>query len=237
MPNQYFNFKQFTVNQDKTAMKVGTDGVLLGAWTNTENAKTILDIGTGTGLIALMLAQKSNANIVAVEKNVNAYNQAVENINKSKWKNRIEVINSSFQDFSENYNLKFDLVVSNPPFFTNSLKNSCINKTEARHNDSLPYNDLVKGVNKLSHSETAFHIILPFDQKDDFIDLCRVNQFYCNKITFVKPNPEKNIKRILMTFSKNDLDCIQETIVIENKQRHDFTDEYKKLTGDYYLLF
>ena len=121
MPNDYFKFKQFTIHQDKCAMKVGTDGVLLGAWAECANAKGILDIGTGTGLIALMIAQRSNAKIDAVEIDETASKQAKENIKKSLWNDRIEILNISFQDFSKSTNEKYDLIVSNPPYFQNSL--------------------------------------------------------------------------------------------------------------------
>jgi len=235
MAKTEFKFKQFTINQDKTAMKVGTDGVLLGAWTNCETVNTILDIGTGTGLIALMLAQKSDAKIYAIEKNTDAYKQAVENINNSAWKHKFEIINQSFQDYYKNNEIKFDLIVSNPPFFSNSLKNNNKNKAEARHNDFLPFEELVCGVEKLSHHTTIFSVILPFEDKEYFINLCSNNQLFCNKITNVKPNSEKNAKRILMQFSKTQQIFVEDILTIENHQRHSYTNEYINLTKEYYL--
>jgi len=237
MSNQYFKFKQFTINQDKTAMKVGTDGVLLGAWTDCNSVKSILDIGTGTGLIALMLAQKSDAKIVAIEKNQDAYKQAFENVENSKWKDRISIIFSDFSDFAKQSNEKFDLIVSNPPYFVNSLKNPNKNKTEARHNDSLPYETLIEGINLISHSKTIFNLIIPAEQKEKLIQISNDFDFHCNKITYVKPNIEKLPKRVLMSFSKNKTDIFENSFAIETTERHCYTEEYKKLTKDYYLAF
>ncbi|HYX05427.1 MAG TPA: methyltransferase, partial [Bacteroidales bacterium] len=135
MSQSGFRFKQFTIIQDKTAMKVGTDGVLLGAWTRPEKAASILDIGTGTGLIALMMAQKSKALITAVEIDKDAADQAQQNTENSPWHERIQVHQSSVQEFSANFGKKFDLIISNPPYFHQSFKNPGIKRSLARHND------------------------------------------------------------------------------------------------------
>ena len=136
-----FQFKQFAIQQDKTSMKVGTDGVLLGAWTNIENAKTILDIGAGTGLISLMIAQRSEKLVYALEIEENAYNQALENFKNSKWHNSLFLTHSSLQNYKTS--LKFDIIVSNPPFFNNSYKIQDSNRNLARHTDSLSFKELL----------------------------------------------------------------------------------------------
>lgn len=218
-------------------MKVGTDGVLLGAWTECKNYKSILDIGTGTGLIALMLAQKSNANITAIEKNIEAYNQAVENVSNSNWNNRISVIFDDFLDYVKKSSEIFDLIVSNPPFFVSSLKNPDKNKTEARHNENLPYDKLIEGISYLSHIETVFNIIIPIEQEKRIYQISEFYKFYCNRITYVKPNINKEAKRILISFSKEKKEIVRSSITIETNQRHQYTQEYKELTKDFYLLF
>lgn len=236
MPNNFFEFRQFTINQDKTAMKVGTDGVLLGAWTNAENAKTIIDIGTGTGLIALMLAQKNNnSKITAIEINENAYNQAKENIEKSKFQKNIEVIHSDFRNYAETENRKFDLIVSNPPFFINSLKNNCENKTQARHNENLPYIDLLKYADKLSHENSNLSLILPVEQKENLLKICEEYNFFCSRITYIKPNPVKSVKRVLMSFVKIKTQLTENELLIEKDKRHLYSDEFINLTKEFYL--
>jgi len=237
MSNSEFKFKQFTINQSQTAMKVGTDGVLLGAWTSCNSENLILDIGTGTGLIALMLAQKSNAKITAIDINKDAFEQAILNFENSIWKNNLECFNVSFQDYSKNCDLKYDLIVSNPPYFSNSLKNINKAKSEARHNDTLLFEELVLGVQKLSHKTTRFNVILPFTEKDFFTDLCLKNLMYCNKITTIKPNFDKPPNRILMQFSQTQLNLIEGILIIENNKRHCYTEDYINMTKDYYLKF
>ena len=150
MSQPFFQFKQFTVWHDKCAMKVGTDGVLLGAWTPVESSARILDIGTGTGLVALMLAQRCSASVIALEIDGKAAQQAAENITRSPWGSRIEVVCQDFRLYSnKNNSLKYDTIVSNPPYFTDSLKCPDSQRNTARHNDNLSYEELLKGVSNL----------------------------------------------------------------------------------------
>ncbi|MFW5831965.1 MAG: tRNA1(Val) (adenine(37)-N6)-methyltransferase, partial [Prolixibacteraceae bacterium] len=142
--NDYFQFKQFKIIQKKSAMRVGTDGVLLGAWTGISGARQILDVGTGTGLIAIMLAQRSNAKITGVEIEKNAAREAFTNALQSPWRERINILHASFQEFTAAAPGKFDLVVSNPPFFINDKRPADIHKSVARHHDRLLLHDLVK---------------------------------------------------------------------------------------------
>ncbi len=147
--NNYFQFKQFLIRQEKSAMRIGTDGVLLGAWTDTSHSENILDIGTGTGLIAIMLAQRSNAKITGVEIEVQAANEAIQNGENSPWPDRIDIVHSPFQKFAAETCDKFDTIVSNPPYFTNAVKNRQDEKSLARHNHLLPFNELLQGVSKI----------------------------------------------------------------------------------------
>ena len=164
MPNNHFSFKQFTIFQDKSSFKVGTDGVLLGAVGAVNGAKKILDIGTGTGLIAIMLAQRSEAGIVAIEPDEESYKQACDNVTLCPWSSRIDVENSDFQSYNPGKE-KFDLIVTNPPYFTNSLKNPDTRKSSARHNDSLTSVEILKGATKILEVDGKLQLILPMPKE------------------------------------------------------------------------
>ncbi|MBN1113628.1 MAG: methyltransferase [Bacteroidales bacterium] len=230
-----FRFKKFTINQDNCAMKVGTDGVLLGAWVNTNQTNQILDIGTGTGLISLMIAQRSNAKIDAIDIDYDAYNCACQNVEQSEWKERIKVFNKSLQDFSTDY--KYDLIVSNPPFFENSLKASCNKRTLARHTDSLPFNDFVNICINLLSENGRLAVILPVLQGESLIEKCQKQGLFLTRRTNIKPTPEKESKRILLEFGFIKADIENSTLVIESNGRHQYSEQYKSLTKDYYLAF
>lgn len=235
--NNYFQFKQFRVMQEKAAMKVNTDGVLLGAWANVAAAKTVLDIGTGTGIIALMLAQRSSAEITAIEIEKNAADEAAENCKRSKWHERISVRHCSFQQFVETAQTSFDLIVSNPPFFTNGVKNRDQNKSIARHNDRLPFDILIDGTIKLLSQKGRMALILPVDQAFQFSRIVTEKGLFYERLTEVKPNPLKPGNRCLMEFSKNPSDLIKDSLEIYRENGTEYSDQYKKLTCDFYLNF
>jgi len=229
-----FKFKQFTIWHDKTAMKVGTDGVLLGAWTQNNNPKKILDIGTGTGLIAIMIAQRIDAEITAIELDTDAYLQAKQNTRLCKWKNKISVKNISFQEFYQENKINFDLIVCNPPFFENSLKSPNKQRQLSRHTNWLPFEVLIEGVAQIISDKGIFSLILPVQSEEKFQNLCKEKSLFCTRKTVVKPNYSKKSKRILLEFSKNRIETKITTLVIE-KERHNYTNEYKKLTEEFYL--
>lgn len=232
--SENFKFKQFTIWHDKTAMKVGTDGVLLGAWTQNNNPENILDIGTGTGLIAIILAQKTTAKITAIDLDTDAYNQTKQNISLCKWKNKIIAENISFQDFYKKQKTKFDLIVCNPPFFENSLKSQNKQREIARHTNWLPFEELIEGVSQIISDKGIFSLILPVQSEEKFKNLCEQKSLFCSRKTLVKPNYNKNSKRSLLEFSKNKTKKATNILVIE-KERHIYTPEYKKLTDAFYL--
>ena len=228
-----FHFKLFKLHQDKTAMKVGTDGVLLGAWVNCKNAKSIIDIGTGTGLISLMLAQKNkSAQILAIEIDKGAAIQANENIEDSKWKDRIIVKQTSLQDFQTQE--KFDLIVSNPPFFNNTFKAESNSRNNARQTESLSFNYLLERTASLLTTNGKASFILPFSEKENFISIAKEQQLFLNNILYVKGNIKTEIKRILVEFSVKETEIKEETISIEIS-RHKYTKEYIELVKDFYL--
>ena len=235
MANNYFTFKQFTVNQEKSAFKVGTDGVLLGAWAEISTAKKILDAGTGTGLIALMLAQRCDADIVAIEPDSDSYNQACENVKQTKWSNRITVINCDLQQYSRG-NEKFDLIVTNPPYFGDSLKSPDLRKSLARHNDSLNQAALLEGATRLLEEDGRLQLIMPYVEGNIFIAEAQKWGLYCNSILKIKPVPSSEIRRLIIAFSRSKGKPTERFLTIENR-RHEFTEEYINLTKDFYLKF
>ncbi len=235
MASSYFSFKQFTIHQEKAAFKVGTDGVLLGASADISGARWILDIGTGTGLIALMLAQRCDAGIVAIEPDSDSYIQCCENVSGSRWNDRINVKQTTLQDFNPGY--KFDLIISNPPFFTDSLKNPDPRKSASRHNDSLTNPELLKGASRLMAEGGRLQVIMPYAEGNIFIAEASEYGFYCNNILKIRPLPTSEIRRMILTFSKQLLTPTEKFLTIEHGNRHEFTEEYINLTKDFYLKF
>lgn len=234
MPNPYFSFKQFTVFHDKCAMKVGIDGVLLGTWANTENANSILDIGTGTALIALMLAQRSSAVIDAIDIDKDAIIQATENIQNSKWSNRIKPHLASLQQFSQSTQNKYDLIVSNPPYFVNSLKTPVQNRTTARHTDSLSHEELIVSSKPLLNENGRLCIILPVNEAIQCIDFAQSQGLYCSKKVIVFPKPDSEPKRLLVEFQTTESETKISELTIEI-ERHKYSIEFSTLAKDFYL--
>ncbi|OFX89984.1 MAG: hypothetical protein A2W99_08520 [Bacteroidetes bacterium GWF2_33_16] len=236
MANNYFKFKQFIIHQEKCAMKVGTDGVLLGAWANCENTKHVLDIGTGTGLIALMIAQRSQAIIDAIEIDENACMQAQDNFQKSPWYSRINLVHQSFQDYATESNKKYDLIVSNPPYFQNSLYTPSEQRTKARHNMELELSDIIDGSSKLLANDGTLSIVLPYIEGVMFIANAAEKGLYCVRQTNVLPKPKVAVKRLLLEFQKQRKAFVDQDLIIELDKRHEYSDNYKNLTKDYYLF-
>ncbi len=230
-----FRFKQFTIEQDQTAMKVNTDGVLLGAWTVAENPKEILDIGTGTGVIAIMMAQKfPQSNIVAVEIDKNAAEQASQNVQNCPWNDRITIFNDDFSNFAQKNTKKFDLIVSNPPFFENQLKSTNKQREIARHTTLLSFEKLTKNVAKTITQTGLFTVILPYYNHNNFIKLCSENDLFCTKKTIIFPNEKKDANRVLLEFSKQKKTLIENNFYI--RQKNAYSSEYLELTKDFYLF-
>ncbi|NDP20444.1 MAG: methyltransferase [Paludibacter sp.] len=234
MPNPYFSFKQFTVFHDKCAMKVGIDGVLLGAWVNVDHSTSILDIGTGTGLIALMLAQRSNAQIRAIEIDQNAVLQAKENVKNSPWLDRIYIQEISLQQFTINNSEKYDLIVSNPPYFVNSTKTPVENRTTARHTDSLSHEELILNAKLLLRSTGRICLILPIVEGFQIVELAIKMGLFCSKQITVYPKQNAVAKRFLLEFCLTPTPRTVSDLIIE-ESRHQYTTAFSALVKDYYL--
>lgn len=219
-------------------MKVGMDGVLLGAWTDPSGAERILDIGTGTGLIALMIAQKNGkAQIDAIEVDTEAFDEAVQNIQQSHWGERIHPELFSFQEFAERTNRKYDLIVSNPPFFTNGVKAPLENRAQARHSDSLPLDVLISGAANMLSEKGRISLVLPIESLPEIVLLADSNKLFISRLCRVKPNPIKPEFRILIELTNTESIIQEENLMIEFEKHHDYTPEYKELTKDFYLKF
>lgn len=235
MANPYFKFKQFTVYHHLCSMKVGIDGVLLGAWADTNNTTAILDIGTGSGLIALMLAQRSQAEITAIDIEAGAILQTKENVANSPWANRITAENISLQKLAINATQKFDLIVSNPPFFVNSLKAPETNRNTARHTDTLSHEELLQHASELLSSDGKFCVILPVQEGMSAVEYGRQVKLYCSKIVRVFPKPGSECKRLLIEFSHKETTQQISELTIETEQRHQYTPEFTDLARNFYL--
>ena len=226
-----FKFKEFSIVQSKSAMKVGTDGVLLGSWVNCLNAKKILDIGAGTGLISLMLAQRNNeCNITAVEIDKETSEEANININNSKWRDRISIINININNFITSD--KFDFIVSNPPYFpANFSKNK---RAIARHTNLLSFQDLIRTTVKLLSSKGIFAVILPKIAETIFCKTANANKLFLIRICQVKGQKNSDVKRVLLEFSFEKSSLDSDSLVIE-ESRHIYTNKYIDLCQDFYL--
>lgn len=233
-----FQFKQFYIKHDHCAMKVGTDGVLLGAWAgDAVNYQHILDIGTGSGLVALMLAQRySQAHITGIDIDVEAYNQANENFTSSPWSHRLNALHNSLQDYCKQEITHFDLIVSNPPFFQDSLKAPDTQRNTARHTDTLPHSLLLSSVSHLLQSHGTFCVILPSEQINHFLQTALQYGLFEQKRLDIHPTPQRPSKRTLLALSKTESVSPQrEKLIIEENGRHHYSSHYLQLTRAFYL--
>jgi tRNA1Val (adenine37-N6)-methyltransferase len=233
-----FSFKQFSVQQDKCAMKIGTDGVLLGAWCPIDNHPfSVLDIGSGTGILSLMLAQRSNAEkIDAIEIDENAFEQCVENFESSPWSDRLYCYHAALDEFvDEMEDEEYDLIISNPPFYSENYKSDNNSRDLARFQDALPFEELVEAAQLLLSENGIFTVIIPFKEEEKFIDLCAEAKLYPVKVTRVKGTPTAEIKRSLLAFKRYELPVLTADELIIETARHQYTQEYIELTKDFYL--
>lgn len=236
MSNPYFQFKKFTIRHDKCAMKVGTDAVLLGAWADITACKNILDIGTGTGIIALMLAQRCFANIDAIDIDTDAYSQAKENVAASPFAERINIIHASCSEYTGSCARgKYDLIVSNPPYFINSLKCPDNKRSVARHTDSLSLSELIDDSCSLLSLSGRIALVLPYEQLGEIEMIARKNHLSICRQTDVIPVPGAQPKRLLIELSVPPADTKNRNTLIIEEARHQYTPEYIALTKDFYL--
>mgnify|MGYP000008783513 CR=1 FL=1 len=231
-----FQFKEFQVHQDQCAMKIGTDGVLLGAWTPvSHHPNRILDIGAGTGVVALMLAQRCAAeSIDAIEIDEAAYEQCVQNFENAPWADVLFCYHAGLDELVDEMDEPYDLIVSNPPFYSEAVSSGDEARDVARQNQSLPFSSLITDAEKLLSESGIFAMIAPYKEYDYLLALgAEVGLFPC-EVLFVKGNAEAPLKRVLIAFSRNELAFEKETLIIE-EDRHQYTEAYTALTKDFYL--
>ncbi len=234
MNKNYFRFKYFSINDSNCGMKICTDSVLFGAWlTVNNNINKILDIGAGSGLISLMLAQKSDAYITAVEICKDAAYCAEENFKQSKWNDRLKIINISLEDFVNKTNETFEMIVCNPPWF-NSIKPSDEKRQNARHRESLNYETLLFSVKKLLTPNGDFFAVLPLFEKDVFCKFALINELYLNKETIIHTRQNKKPKRVFLKFSFT-RQIKQSNYIKIYDDNGDYSSVYKEITKDYYI--
>jgi len=233
---QPFHFKQFSVAQDRCAMKIGTDGVLLGAWATLKHKPmSVLDIGSGTGVVALQLAQRSMATTIdAVEIDTEAHVQCVENFESSPWGDRLFCYHASIQEYASEIEEDYDLIISNPPFYSEDYKSKDLARDTARFNDALPFEHLIVCAAHLLSEAGVFAVILPKKEEEAFISLAAQHRLYPQRICSVQGNLTSEEKRSLMEFSFQKTVVISESLTIENT-RHKYTKEYTELVQDFYL--
>jgi len=236
MSKKPFQFKEFTIHQDKTAMKVGTDGVLLGAWVDiSDQPNSILDIGTGTGLIALQLAQRSDCELIdALEIEPNAYEQAVDNFENSGWSDRLFCYHASVQEFTAEMEEKYDLIISNPPFYNDTFKKVEQKRAIARHTKTLTFNELLSATAKLLSTNGSCAFIIPFHEEKKFMEIAKESKLYPSKITRVRGNINTEFKRTLIQLNFLNTTPKIDKLAIEI-ERHVYTDAYQYLVKDFYL--
>ncbi len=236
-----FQFKEFAIKQDRCAAKIGTDGVLLGAWTSlNHNPESILDIGTGTGVIALMLAQRSYAQTIdALELDDNAYEQATENFEDSPWGDRLFCYHAHLYEFAAEIDDVYDLIISNPPFYEEDYKTKNTARDRARFEEAMPFELLVGATAKLLATNGVFAVIIPSKREQDFIALSEKAGLVPIRITRVKGTPTSIVKRSLLEFrfresEPQNYSPVIDELTIENA-RHDYTNDYRNLVKNFYL--
>ena len=231
-----FQFKQFSVAQDRCEMKVGTDAVLRGAWSALDHMpNTILDIGSGTGILALIMAQRSTAELIdALEIDADAYEQCVYNFETSDWGDRLFCYHASLDEFVGEIEDTYDLIISNPPFYTDHFKSRNEARNKARFEDALPFEELLTSVSKLLSVTGQLNVIIPFSEEINFISLAKNVDLYPIRILRVRGQEESPVKRSLIsfTFQENKIEVSELTIEIT---RHHYTHDYINLTKDFYL--
>jgi tRNA1Val (adenine37-N6)-methyltransferase len=238
LPNSYFQFKQFTIQQEKSSMKVCTDSSLFGAWLADKIEKkilqpeNILDIGSGTGLLSLMLAQKLEAGIDAIEINEESYSQTKENFNQSKWSERLLAFHADIKSW--NAPVKYDLIISNPPFFENDLRSGNQNKNVAKHDDTLTLEELVSSIERHLKEEGRFAVLLPFHRLEFFKKTAAPHNFYCIDELLVKQTPQHSFFRGMLLFAKQKEKFSSTELTIKNEDGN-YTESFSELLKDYYL--
>jgi len=235
--NEKFRFRQFEVSHHRSTMKVGTDAVILGAWLEVSSSKNILEIGTGCGIIALMLAQKSLATIDAIDVDEESANEASENFANSPWFNRLKSFHLSLNDFVVKNAGIYYLIVSNPPFFQNSLLPPSEKRQLARHNSNLSFEDFLDYGSRLLSHDGRLAVILPVSEEMKFIEIAERKSLFLRSKLDIFPKPSKPEKRVILVFSFHKTEnLISDSIILRNENGV-YSDDYKRITKEFHIDF
>lgn len=234
MGNSYFRFKQFTIHQDSCAMKVTTDACLFGAWANSKisSAETLLDVGAGTGLLSLMLSQNRSIKIDAIEIEPSCYGQLSQNIQSSSFSSNINAIHGDIKEWDTA--TRYNVVISNPPFYEKQLRSDQVGVNLARHGDGLTLDALFSHAKRLMSSQGFFYVLMPFYRKAECMDMASQYQLFPVSIADVKQSPFHDPFRVMIQFSTTMSDTETETIIIK-KNASEYSDAFKLLLAQYYL--
>ena len=228
-----FHFKQFSLKHHQSTMKTGTDAILLGVWTDVSNTKEILDVGSGSGIISLFMAARSQAKITAIENDIASVDESKNNFALSDFTKRMKVIASDFNDYTTN--IKFDLIVSNPPFFTNDLQSESERKTNARHTKSLSFKQLCTNVSILMKQNARFCVVLPYSQNKVFKNIALAQGLYPSKELIIFPRRGAEPNRINIEFRKQSKETPEKEYFVLREENNNFTHQYRELLGEFYL--
>lgn len=230
-----FHFRQFSLFHHNSTMKTGTDAILLGIWTDISNANEILDIGSGSGIISLFMASRSEANVTAIEIDSESVTESKSNFISSKFSYRLNVIESDFNNYSKSIDAKYDLIVSNPPFFTNDLHSPDKRKSRARHADTFTFSQLCSGVSKILNLNGRFCVVIPYSQQQQFCKIATENGLHPSKKLLIFPRRGVQPNRINIEFCKQNNKSIEQDFFIMREENNKFSMQYHKTLGDYYL--
>ena len=231
-----FRFKRFELHHEKCAMKIGTDGILLGAWAPVADASTALDIGTGCGLIAVMLSQRNpGLEIDALEIDRNSWEEARENMERLSWDAHLQVHHISLQEYAQASHKKYDLIVSNPPFFSGGNFSADQDRASVRHTVKLAHGDLLAGARKLLAEDGKFCLILPYIEGSRFVELAERYRLFCTHITELKTRPQKPVERLLLKFEKQRSKIEREELFLYPAEGDEWSEEYRSLGRDFYI--
>jgi len=230
-----FRFKQFSLSDTNCAMKLSSDAVLLGALADFGLSSTVLDIGTGSGILALMAAQKSTAMIDAVELEEHASRQAYQNFQESKWKDRLKIYHSPIREFADKSNTTYDTIICNPPYFQGQLKSPDENRNNAKHDNSLDFEELSQCVARLLSEKGLCWVIIPASEKNNFLRIFLKSGLYCTKNIFIANKPDTEPHRVVFCFSRKSPDTIESQSLILKNPDGTPSESYKQLTKDFYL--
>ena len=231
-----FLFKQFKVYQDKCTMKIGTDGVLLGAWADVSNAAYALDIGTGTGVIAIMLGQRTKEAIIhAVEIEDASFQQARENMKAVPWSDRLEIFHTPIQSFQPKEPERYDLIVSNPPFFSGGTFSHNQHRNQVRHTIKMPHGDLLTAARNFLTPSGRFCVVLPHIEGLRFQELAESYHLFCTKVTEVRPRAHKPVERLVLQFERRQAPVRRDELILQEEKGEEWTKDYKDLTREFYL--